>query len=569
MEEYPFYFSRRFFSGNEVNFMWRFRNKPFIIFLLLVLMFVNQGCGGGTSTGTVSGKVIFGVQPAGFPILNNYLVIPLFHIPPVSKSVAANTGKIIRFRPGLAESQIARIVAAMGGKLKYRMYGFIDTYVVDIASSSLKLSGYGSEIESVEDNLPLYASAIPNDSLYGCQWGCRMMYFAEGWDVQKGESNIPPVIVAVLDTGVNLTHEDLVSNLITPTPTDQCNFTVDMTDPKATNPSDDNGHGTHVAGIISAVSNNSIGVAGMAWNVKILPVKVLDSAGNGDYAGVSSGIKYAVDQGAKVINLSMGGPAPYTIPSVFIEAYNYAAAHNVTIVAAAGNENGPVNFPASYSGVIAVAALGPDGLRAPYSNFGPQITVCAPGGAGTVTDKYSQAIVSTYNNPANSYAYMCGTSMATPHISGLVALLYSQNPAITHAQARDRLRQFTIDKGAPGFDNDYGYGMPDAYAVLSGKAIRLSETAVYVVSAEKAVETFQTPDGLGNYTLSGVNPGSKYICAFLDKNRNGQVDTGDLFGYQSVTVQSGLTVTNLNITLTDALITPAPSLAAFLQAVLP
>lgn len=551
--------------------MNRFILKLTIVFLLFGLMVTNHGCGGGSRTGSVSGKVIFGVQPSAFRFPDHYPVIPLIRSSKTFQSAATNSEKIVKFRSGLGESEIASIVAGMGGKLKYKIYGTANSYVVDIhvnvSNSSLKLAGYGSEIESIEDNLPLHASAIPDDLLYQNQWGCRMMYFPEGWDIIKGESKDPPITVAVLDTGVRLTHEDLGPNLIIPT--GQCNFTVGLNDPKASDPSDDNGHGTHVAGIINAVSNNGIGVAGMAWNVKILPVKVLDGNGDGSYAQVIAGINYAVEKGAQIINLSLGGPNSYFIPADFTTAINNAAAHDVTIVAAAGNENGPVNFPASYPGVIAVAALGPDGQRAPYSNYGPEISVCAPGGAETVTDKFSQTIVSTYKDSDTSYAYMFGTSMAAPHISGLVALMYSQNPAITPAQVRDRLRKFTIDKGSPGFDDYYGHGMPDAYAVLSGKATRLSETAVYAVSTGKIIEISQYPDGLGNYTISGITPGAKYICAFLDKNRNGQVDDGDLFGYQTVTIQSGVTVSNVNITLSDAQISPAPSLHDFLQAVLP
>lgn len=537
------------------------------IFALFGLMIFSHGCGGGrATTGSVSGKVIFGVQPASLSSKNSYPVIPLNQNSRNIQSASLNSEKIIKFRSGLGENEIAKIVSGMGGRLKHKIYGTENSYVVDmgVTHSSLKITNYDSNIESIADNVILHASEIPNDTSYDEQWGCQMMYFPEAWDIQKGTSI---VTVAVLDTGILTTHEDLDANLIIPT--DRCNFTVDKTDPLANNPMDDSksGHGTHVAGIINAVSDNNTGVAGMAWNVKILPVKVLDYNGSGNLDQLIAGINYAVYAGVDIINVSLGatGMLANEAPPDFINAVNNAKSQNVTIIAATGNENGPVNFPANYPGIIAVGALGPDGQRASYSNYGPEVFVCAPGGVGG--SQASQYILSTSNKSINSYAYMSGTSMAAPHISGLVALLYSQKPNITPGEVRNKLQSFTIDKGTPGFDNYCGYGMPDAYAVLSGRATRLSEIAVYVVSTEKVIQMSQYPDGLGNYNISGISPGAKYICAFLDKNRNGQVDSGDLFGYQTATIQAGTTVSSVNITLTDVqIIDPAPSLANYLKA---
>lgn len=535
------------------------------IFALFGLMIFSHGCGGGrATTGSVSGKVIFGVQPASLSSKNSYPVIPLNQNSKNIQSASLNSEKIIKFRSGLGESEIAKIVSGMGGRLKHKIYGTENSYVVDmgVTHSSLKITNYDSNIESIADNIILHASAVPDDPSYPEQWGCQMMYFPEAWNVQMGDSSI---IVAVLDTGVLTNHEDLIGNLVNPIPTG-CNFVADLDNP-SDDPLDDNGHGTHVAGIINAISSNGKGVAGMAWNVKILPVKVLDYNGSGKLDRLIAGINYAVDAGADIINVSLGakGMLANEAPLEFINAVNNAKSQNVTIIAATGNENGPVNFPANYPGIIAVGALGPDGQRAPYSNYGPEVFVCAPGGVGG--SQASQYILSTFNKSTDSYAYMSGTSMATPHISGLVALLYSQKPNITPGEVRNKLQSFTIDKGTPGFDNYCGYGMPDAYAVLSGKATRLSEIAVYVVSTGKEIQMSQYPDGLGNYNISGISPGVKYICAFLDKNRNGQVDSGDLFGYQTATIQAGTTVSSVNITLTDVqIIDPAPSLANYLKA---
>jgi serine protease len=542
--------------------------KQYEKLLIIVVLFgltILQGCGGGDNpgTGTVTGKVIWETESAAFHLSGTYPVIPLRRSSPTLKSATMNQEKIIRFRPGLQESEIIKWVTDMGGQLKSKIYGTQNSYVVTMAPTnlSLKIARNDSNIESITDNTIFYASTIPHDTLYNYQWGCRMMYFPDAWDLQKGENRIPPITVAVLDTGVRMTHKDLQANLIIPT--DICNFINN-----SNNPTDDYGHGTHVAGIISAVSNNNLCVTGMAWNVKILPVKVLNSNGEGTFAQIIAGINYAVAKGAKVINMSLGGTVSI-VPQDFIDAFNNAATHNVTIIAAAGNENRWVNFPASYPGVVAVAALGPDGQRAPYSNYGPEIMVCAPGGADSIADPPNEMIVSTFYQSDTSYAYMSGTSMATPHVTGLVALIYSQIPGISPAQIIERLRTHTVDKGTTGFDNYYGYGMPDAFAALHGQPTQLPEIQVHVVSRTKMIELTQYPDGLGNYSIEKITAGDKYICAFLDKNRNGQVDFGDLFGYQSVTVEIGTTIPNIDITLSAAQITPKPSLADFLRSVLP
>jgi serine protease len=543
--------------------------KPIIIGIILIVTSIIMGCGGGPATGSVSGVVVFGVQPASLRPGNNYPVKPLNQYSANFRATSLNPEKIIKFRHGLSATEITAIVTAMGGKLEYKIYGTENSYVVTIVAPNVSVASFNNHpnIESIAANSIVYASQTPNDSLYVYQWGSRMMYFPEAWDLQKGESRVPQITVAVLDSGVRLTHHDLSANLIIPA--DICNF---VNNPNSTDPSDDYGHGTHVAGIIDAVADNNMGIAGMAWNVKILPVKVLDFSGSGTIAQVIAGINYAVSKGAKVINLSLGGGTPDPVPLDFIGAVNNAIANDVAIIAAAGNSSSScVDFPANYPGIIAVAALGPDGNRASYSNYGPEIFVCAPGGAAPpITDFDTQTILSTYYDADDSYAYMCGTSMAAPHIAGLVALLYSQNPNTTPNQVKQQLRSFVIDKGSLGFDNYYGYGMPDADAALSGKATRLRQIQVYAVSLSKNIEVFQYPDGSGNYTIYDLPPGPRYICAYLDKNGNGKVDSGDLFGYRPVTIQGGITISNINITLTDIqIINPAPSLAGYLQAVLP
>lgn len=540
-----------------------------MIAIILVLLLVVLGCNGPLS-GSVSGKVSFEVEPAALQVNNNYPIIPLARTSASFHASFLNNEKICTFKEGLSETEITTIVSSIGGKIKTKIKGTKSSYVIIMndTNSNVNLTTLNPNIIAVSSNIVLHASQIPNDPMYQYQWNYRMLDLPQAWDISAGTY---PVIVAVIDSGVSLTHPDLIANLMVSN--DVCNFVANNN-----NPTDDFGHGTHVAGIIDANTNNNLDVAGITWNanVKILPVKILDASGSGSIDQLISGLHYAIAKGAKVINLSLGvnGITIDQVPPAFKDELNNAIANNVTIVAAAGNEGtAQVDFPANCPGVIAVGALGPDGNRAQYSNYGPEIAVCAPGGANPpITDKYSQMILSTYYDPvtkSDTCAYMCGTSMATPHIAGLAALLYSQNPGITAEQVRQRLQSFVYDKGTPGIDPYYGYGMPNAYEVLSGKQTRIDLIKIYTVSSGKDIETSLTPDGIGNYNINNISAGNKYICAFLDTNLNGKVDSGDLFGYVVLPIRGGMSFTNINITLRSVqILNPAPSLADYLKVTL-
>lgn len=242
---------------------------------------------------------------------------------------------------------------------------------------------------------------------------------------------------------------------------------------------DDEGHGTHVAGTIAQSTNNGLGVAGVAFNCSIMPVKVLSCAGSGTYAEVADGIYFAVDNGADVINLSLGGSAPSaTLENAVAYAYN----NGVTVVAAAGNDgSSTIIYPAAYDDyVIAVGATRYDQQLAYYSNYGPSLDVVAPGGQliNPVTGKrfdqngdgYGDGVLQqTFGDtPVDwSYWFYQGTSMAAPHVSGLCALLISNGNTITPAEVKAALQDTAEDLGNPGRDDTYGYGLIDANAALS------------------------------------------------------------------------------------------------------
>jgi thermitase len=280
----------------------------------------------------------------------------------------------------------------------------------------------------------------PNDNLYSkYQWNLPLIDTMQGWEVTRGEED---VIVAVVDTGVDLKHPDLQGHLLP-------GYNV-----VAQNnvPDDDVGHGTHVAGVISASVNNNLGVAGMTWFNKILPVKVLDETGAGSTYAVAQGIIWAADHGAKVINMSLGN---YADSEFLHDAIKYAYDKDIVLIAASGNDNTErPGFPAAYPEVFAVAATDSNKIKASFSNYGDYIDVTAPG----------VSIASTY--PNNQYAALSGTSMASPHVTALAALIRSTNPLLTHEEIYEIMRQSAQDLGDKGRDKYYGYGLIDVVSAV-------------------------------------------------------------------------------------------------------
>lgn len=284
----------------------------------------------------------------------------------------------------------------------------------------------------------------PNDRLYAkYQWNLPAIETIPGWDVNRGSED---VIVAVIDTGVDFDHPDLQG---------QTTAGVNMIN-KDAEAMDDVGHGTHVAGIIAALVNNEEGVAGISWYNKIMPVKVLDETGAGSTYSVAQGVIWAADHGARVINMSLGN---YADSQFLHDAIKYAYDKDVVLIAASGNDNTErPGFPAAYHEVFAVAATDSNKQKASFSNYGDYIDVAAPG----------VNIASTY--PQNHYAALSGTSMASPHVTALAALIRSANPLLKNTEVMDIMRQTAIDLGDKGKDNYYGYGQIDVVKALSQAA---------------------------------------------------------------------------------------------------
>lgn len=326
-------------------------------------------------------------------------------------------------------------------------------------------------VEFVEANY--YAQAYVNDPYYIYQWNLKDE--SEGginaemaWSVSTGDN----VVVAVLDTGIaysKFKKYSLAPDLSGTSFVSGYDFINN--DNK---PNDDEGHGTHVAGTIAQTTNNALGVAGVAYNASLMPVKVLNGQGSGSYSTIASGIYYAADNNADVINMSLGGPSE---SQVLLEALEYAYNEGVTIVAATGNDAGVVGYPAAYDDfVIAVGATRYDKELAGYSNFGPEVDIVAPGGDTDVdqnNDGYGDGILqNTFGNHPGDFGYYFyqGTSMATPHVAGTAALLISNDPSLSPAQVQSALQDTAIDLGATGRDDFYGHGLVDAYAALNWTA---------------------------------------------------------------------------------------------------
>ena len=289
-------------------------------------------------------------------------------------------------------------------------------------------------IESVEPNYIMVPFAAPNDPYYQNppgMWGLEKIQMSEAWDIAKGSKSI---IVAVIDTGT-ANHADLPPDII------------------RVNPGVGN-HGTHVAGTIGALTNNSKGVSGINWEVRIMSIQAI-----GGGMSPTSAIRYAADNGARVINMSFGNKDGTIVDCdrdspAYINAINYAISKGVVLVASAGNENMDAarKTPASCSGVITVGATGPNDQRAYYSSYGSVVEIAAPGGDKRISGEVctiSSCIVSTVPGGGYSYNYQ-GTSMAAPHVVGVAALLFATNPNFTPNQIKDCLVQnadvITTDK---------------------------------------------------------------------------------------------------------------------------
>jgi len=409
---------------------------------------------------------------------------------------------IVKFKKGLSEYHVNQTNRRRGTYVLYTSprAGFkrIKVPAGKTVKQAVELYNREPDIEYAELNYYAYALfEPPNDTHYYYQWHMDDTYMWTGeisdpakelvdgtnpyggynggginlepaWDITTGDPN---VIIAVLDTGV--AYENYGGGFGQAPDLANTNFVAGYNFVKNNkHANDDDGHGTHVTGTIAQSTNNGIGGAGVAFNCSIMPVKVLSHRGEAPYTTIADGIYFAVDNGADIINLSLGGPSDST---TLRDAVAYAYGKGVTIVCAAGNDGagGPASYPAAYDAYcIAVGATRYDQTRAYYSTTGSYLDLAAPGGDINVDqngDGYFDGILQqTFGDCPKDWDYWFyqGTSMAVPHVSGVAALLISIG--VTGPDAvREALEGTAEDLGISGWDVEYGWGLVDAYAALN------------------------------------------------------------------------------------------------------
>ncbi len=341
------------------------------------------------------------------------------------------------------------------------------------------------DVEYAEPNYIYHSQLIPSDPFYSTSgswgqsyddlWGVKSMNTESAWDLTLGEN----VVVAVIDSGVNRTHPDIQQNIwqnVSEIPNnniddDNNGFIDDVYGWSFASSSNDTGdiggHGTHVAGSIASVLNNGEGIVGVAPGAKILPVKGLTDQGFGYNSDLAASIIYAADMGADVINNSWGGSGQ---SQAIADAMRYAYSQGVSIVSAAGNENSPASrfFPAGYPETITVSALDAFNARADFSNWGMKLDVAAPGVdiLSLLSGDMDTSNVDQENIVNGNLWRANGTSMASPHVAGLVALILSRNPNLAPEQVRYILRNSAVDLDISGYDISFGYGLANATAAL-------------------------------------------------------------------------------------------------------
>ena len=310
---------------------------------------------------------------------------------------------------------------------------------------ALKRSKLEQDLEFIEPNYIYKALFVPNDPDYTKQWNLRSINVEQAWDETKGSG----VTVAVIDTGVSQ-----VPDLEQTTFVKGYDFVNDRIEA-----TDDVGHGTHVAGTIAQSTNNNYGVAGIAYEASIMPLKVIAAFGGGTVADIAEAIRFAADNGADVINMSLGGQGD---SNLMAEAINYAYNKDVVIVAAAGNANeNSASYPARYPHVIGVAAIDSTENKAPYSNFGAGVDIAAPGGGET--GKIVQNTINPQTGEATFIGYV-GTSMAAPHVAGVAALVKATG--ISEPEEVLKVLKQSVRKVTEDPLNHYGAGHLDAAAAV-------------------------------------------------------------------------------------------------------
>lgn len=393
------------------------------------------------------------------------------------------TGEIlVRPGPGIDAGTLDSDRAGLEARLGRRLLdGEVELWLVTpgLEADIAQLAAQLPSISWAEPNYTAEAfDTVPNDSGFGAQWGHVRIGSAAAWDVATGDAAIT---IAVIDTGVDTGHPDLAAKIVA-----GHDFVDDDADPH-----DLNGHGTHVAGVAAAVTDNGVGIAGTSWGARIMPIRVLDADGWGSTADITDGITWARQHGASVLNLSLGG-SEYS--HAMEDAVAAAHAAGCLVVAAMGNyrtAGNPTNYPAAYDHVLAVAATATDDTYAYYSQYGPHCDLAAPGGEmsyyhdpdGVYSTTPTYACTLSGLGYSLNYDRLQGTSQAAPFVAGVAAILRGMLPFASPDAIEGVLERTATDRGPVGWDPDYGWGLLRADvavgSVLFGDGFESGTTAAW------------------------------------------------------------------------------------------
>jgi len=350
---------------------------------------------------------------------------------------------LVQPRAGLSDAEFDRALATQGGKAVGRL-GNLDIYVVSLPPTASEQAvanalAHHPNVKFAEVDRLVAPAFTPNDADYGSEWHLQTINAPIAWNTSVGSG----VTVAILDSGIDATHPDLVGQLVP-----GWNFYDNNS-----NTADVYGHGTMVAGVVAAKGNNSIGVAGVAWGAKLMPVRVTDTSGIGTLSAFANGLTYAADHGARIANLSF----PVQSSSSTQAAAQYFINKGGVVFNSAGNYAALDSTPPSNS-LVSVSATGGTDILASWSSYGPYVDLSAPG-VGIWTTSLG-----------GGYSAVSGTSFSSPLSAGVAALMMSVNPSLAPSQIVSLLESSAVDLGSPGYDYDYGYGRVNAAAAVSAAA---------------------------------------------------------------------------------------------------
>lgn len=448
----------------------------------------------------------------------------------------SNDVVLVKFLPGTSESSARSVHQRLGGKILDTIPG-IDVQVVGVAQNSVKekIEAYRADARVAYAEPDYMAKAIltPNDTYFPLQWGLEKIEAPKAWDITMGT---PAIKIAICDTGIDVNHEDIAAKVV-----ENKNFSTSWT------VDDMFGHGTHVAGIAAAITNNGRGVAGTGYSSSLMNLKVLDDNGNGNYSWVANGIIWAANRGAKVINLSLGGNSP---SETLRSAVDYAWNRGCIVVAASGNSNtSSFLYPAYYGNSIAVAATDPNDAKAGFSSYGSWVDVAAPG----------VQIFSTVPNHINkvgaiNYGYLSGTSMSTPYVAGLAALVWATDYGTSNTAVRSRIENMADQAGTMW--SIYGIKRINAYKAVAGAEPLPPDDAIGPVTSNINANPNPT-NGAASVVLradiSDLNTGGSniagaeyFIDSFYGDGRGWPMSASDgAFNSPYETVTATIDVTNL------------------------